>query len=443
MWKRVVVVGSVLGVIASFVAEAQSGCQDPTWWPLGTGMNKDVRAIAVMSNGLDLIAGGDFTIAGEEPANHVARWVSSQGMWMPLGTGTDGIVRAVQVLQSGIAIVGGDFSAAGDIAANRIARWDPTTQTWAAMGSGVGGTSSPGVYALAETPNGDLVVGGHFITAGGLPASRIARWQPTTGLWSKMGTGIGGAVYPPLTVYAVAAFPNGDIVAGGNFSKAGGVPVNGIALWKASTGNWEAMGQGIFGTVRALTMMPNDEVVAGGGFFKAGQYPTKCVSRWDKFGWGWQPIGTGMAGGTGEGPAVLSLSAVPNGDLVAGGSFLTAGGKSLISLARWSIATGEWEKVGPNNWGFTAVRSIAQRSNGDLVVGGSFAVFELNRIGLLGCDPAVCVADCDASGSLTIDDFVCFQVGFALNDPKADCNGDTELTIDDFLCFQTAYAVGC
>lgn len=54
-----------------------------------------------------------------------------------------------------------------------------------------------------------------------------------------------------------------------------------------------------------------------------------------------------------------------------------------------------------------------------------------------------CVPDCDGDGSLTIDDFICFQTSFAIGDPYADCDGDGVLTIDDFICFQTMFAIGC
>ncbi len=57
--------------------------------------------------------------------------------------------------------------------------------------------------------------------------------------------------------------------------------------------------------------------------------------------------------------------------------------------------------------------------------------------------PINCYADCDADGTLTIDDFICFQTYFALGDPYADCDGDATLSIDDFICFQTFFAIGC
>ncbi len=54
-----------------------------------------------------------------------------------------------------------------------------------------------------------------------------------------------------------------------------------------------------------------------------------------------------------------------------------------------------------------------------------------------------CYPDCNASGSLTIADFACFQQKFAAQDLYADCNASGTLTIADFACFQAAFAQGC
>lgn len=54
-----------------------------------------------------------------------------------------------------------------------------------------------------------------------------------------------------------------------------------------------------------------------------------------------------------------------------------------------------------------------------------------------------CQADCEGDDDLDVDDFICFQTLFALNDPTADCDGTLELSIDDFICFQTVFALGC
>jgi hypothetical protein len=69
-------------------------------------------------------------------------------------------------------VIGGSFTVAGTAAANNVAMYDPATGEWSALGSGMNNV----VWALAVLPNGDLVAGGDFSTTGGVPAPYIARW---------------------------------------------------------------------------------------------------------------------------------------------------------------------------------------------------------------------------------------------------------------------------
>jgi hypothetical protein len=64
-------------------------------------------------------------------------------------------------------------------------------------------------------------------------------------------------------------------------------------------------------------------------------------------------------------------------------------------------------------------------------------------IGLGVIVTSACVADCDASGSLDINDFICFQTLFSIGELAADCDGTGGLDINDFICFQTLFSLGC
>jgi hypothetical protein len=77
------------------------------------------------------------------------------------------------VLPNGDLVAGGSFTTAGGVAANRIARWKGGT--WSALGSGM----NDSVHALAVLPNGDVVAGGDFSTAGGFVSTHFARYAPT------------------------------------------------------------------------------------------------------------------------------------------------------------------------------------------------------------------------------------------------------------------------
>jgi hypothetical protein len=91
------------------------------------------------------------------------------------------------------------------------------SQTW----SDVGGGMCDWVNAMTVF-NGELIVGGRFTCAGGVPANYISKWNGTS--WDSLGSGMDGWVNA-LIVY------NGELIAGGQFVNAGGVQVNNIARW--------------------------------------------------------------------------------------------------------------------------------------------------------------------------------------------------------------------
>ena len=88
--------------------------------------------------------------------------------------------------------------------------------------------------------SGDLYVGGDFTTAGGNPASRIAKWNGSS--WSALGSGMNGSNpgFAPVTALAVSG---SDLYAAGGFTNAGGVEANRIAKWNGSS--WSALGSGV------------------------------------------------------------------------------------------------------------------------------------------------------------------------------------------------------
>jgi hypothetical protein len=132
-----------------------------------------------------------------------------------VGSPVQALVNALVMLPNGDLVAGGQFTTAGGVSVNHIARWDGTS--WSALGTGMSGF----VYALTTLPNGDAVAVGSFTTAGGVSANHIARWDGTS--WSALGAGLGN------WAGALAKMPNGDLVAAGQFTTAGGVAVGNLA----------------------------------------------------------------------------------------------------------------------------------------------------------------------------------------------------------------------
>ncbi|MCA3006014.1 MAG: hypothetical protein LW650_14250 [Planctomycetaceae bacterium] len=316
-----------------------------SWAPLGSGANQSISGLAVLPNG-DLVAGGDFTMIDGVPASRIARWNGSS--WASLGPGANAGVRALTMLSNGDLIATGSFTIIGDVTVNRIARWNGSS--WTTLGSGINGD----INALAVLPGGDVVAGGSFVTAGGTSVNRIARWNGWS--WAPLGPGMNGEVR------ALTLLPNADLVAGGSFAIAGGVPAGRIARWNGSS--WEPLGSGTNGEVRALAVLPNGDLIAGGQFTTAGGVVANHIARWD--GSVWAPLGSGLNN------AVSALIVLPGGHLIAGGSFTSAGGVTANGIARWNGAS--WEPLGSGMGGVSApfVSALAVLPNGDLVAGGRF-----------------------------------------------------------------------
>lgn len=254
----------------------------------------------------------------------------SLGLWDPDGPGP-GTARLV---------VGGTYTWAGSGYASRIATWDPASGQWAPLGSGISGTV---VRAILGLDNGDLVVGGSFAEAGGKVADSIARWDGNE--WHPMGSlpvGLDG-------VRALATLDGSDVVA-----------VAGL-LHHWTGGAWRTQGVPLNGTVECLLHASSGDLLAGGSFTKAGEASMNYVARWD--GAQWNALGPGMNN------TVLAMAQLPSGDVVAGGVFFKAGGVPVSYAARWDGAA--WSAIGNPGLG-TRVNSLTALANGEIVASGGW-----------------------------------------------------------------------
>lgn len=442
------------------------------WLPLGSGMNHRVWCVRGVVN--RLYAGGQFTTAGGQPANYIAEWNGST--WTPLGAGTDGIVAAIIHYETTL-VVGGYFNTAGGLQTRSVAGWNSADHDWNTLEAGFrdGGVSAlnlydgkihaggsfdgvdghsatslaawnghdwqevtggvtrdgfrgsvnvlrsisrpgtpprtyevvgglfdrvggqpgesssieadsialytndfgaprwsalgdafPGyhIYALAEY-NGQIIAGGQYFDGTSEYEAFIARWDGAA--WQSLGSGFDGNSWS-LIVASLAVY-NGTLVAAGRFETVDGVPANNIASWNGAS--WHPLGNGLNYPsgpvyVGALTVF-NNELIAGGTFRTAGGADAPCIARWN--GTVWRPLGAGFAGGY-LGPSVYCLMEY-NGDLIAGGQFDFAGDVAADNIARWNGA--QWRPLGAGVGGRrnANVRALTQH-HGELYVAGYF-----------------------------------------------------------------------
>lgn len=324
-----------------------------------------------------LVATGNFTTAGAaSPATRAAMWDGTAWSGFGSGGGPDANTQAVTTLSSNnnVYFVSTGMATANAVSTRRIAGWDGAT--WYGLGTGTGNTP-PLTLTSASTVNADtIVVAGAFTSIGGVSANRIATWNVANG-WAALGDGMSS------TCFSCLALANGNILVSGGGEVTGGdgsVTVNRIARWDGT--NWHRMGLGFTttdsvahpaGLARAMIELPDGDVVAGGSFVQSGPVDLNKIARWDSATDTWGPLGLGINNDTGFNHDVYALALMPNGDLVVGGDFTTAGGAAHNYIARWNFTTSTWSAMAPGDVGVGGpVRSLAVLPNGDLAVGGDF-----------------------------------------------------------------------
>lgn len=373
--------------------------------PISSGSFDSVRSLGLDGNG-DLVAGtwqgcqrwnGSAWSAAPDTggvwALHTVpgiglvggdRRVTTSGLLPLAPRGLDGNVRTIAPLANGEHVLGGNFTIAGGATAHHVVRSDGATFT--PLGAGL--TSE--VHVLCERANGRIV-------AGHAHPNHLSEWNGTT--WNVLGGGTNGVVR------ALLERANGDLVVGGSFSTVGPgfgsfaprvairtattwvhmgtnllgdvaaladhngdivaagdiANVGHVARWNGTA--WVALGGGTNGPVTALVVLPDGRLLAGGSFTAAGGMPTSNTAIFD--GTAWQPC-AGIQG------SVRGLALLPNGTAVAAGSFVLTLGPG-VDLARligsnWM----PWFTNTPGNLLFGPPDTIAALANGEVLVGGRF-----------------------------------------------------------------------
>jgi trimeric autotransporter adhesin len=297
------------------------------WYPFGTGLNSNVTAIALA--GTNVYAAGDFTGGSGGPsAAHLAHWDGTY--WSPLTnvsfpSGLTLDARGNDLFVAGYFTITG----VGGTNADWLTRWDGTN-FWSVLAYGqwttrifyldgigysamaiqntniylsghfsIGETDNPGLHSptncdnvmrfdgklahivgtgLSSNATAIAVIGtnvyfaGLFTTAGGVPVSRIAKWDGNS--WSSVGGGIVGNGM----INALAAVGT-NLYAGGTFTNMGGVTVSRIARWDGNS--WSSPGSGVSSTVYALTGR-GPSLYAGGVFRIAGSNASYFIGRWNE-----------------------------------------------------------------------------------------------------------------------------------------------------------------
>ncbi len=346
----------------------------------------------------ELYAGGTFTSAGGSPITGIARWNGTSWRSLGTGiAGTPPSANLTYVgsmaVYAGELVVAGGFVSAGGMPMNGIARWNGTSWNPVSMlGAGINGG-----FTCLTVHNNELYAGGTFTTINGTPANLVAKWNPA-GSWVPLGNAIPGGGIDPIyrgstftsssRVLSLGSYA-GELIVGGRFTSANGVPASCVARWDGT--QWRSLGSGItsrdpssngfFGLGVRSFHVHQGQLIVGGRFGFAGGLTVNNIARWN--GSAWSPLGEGLSSypsAFGD-EGVYALTTF-NSRLFAGGVFVNSDELTLQSIAEWDGT--RWQHVPGVLYSYNAQTYALAPWAGHMMVGGDFNV--IWQPGFLGFD---------------------------------------------------------
>ncbi|MCC6408602.1 MAG: hypothetical protein IT453_15675 [Planctomycetes bacterium] len=349
-----------------------------TWQSLQSGLADGAWTLTEWNSGAgtELYVGGEFTHAGGKRADGVAKWTATGWSRIYSSKGLTGGSTALAAVDdgSGVKLYAdggiGSSTASGPVEyGNCIVRWTGTS--WAPL-PGVGDNRARGFAGFDSGSGLQLHVVGAFTEFGGVTVNHVARFDGSS--WHDLSGGVTRNGFP-ASVNAVCVHDFGAgprLVVGGNFTAAGGVSANDVAVWDGSA--WSALDLGMDGEVFALASYDDGsgaKLYAGGDFLHASGGLVNNLARWN--GAAWEALGTGMN------REVFELAVVDFGagkKLCAGGDFFLANGVLAPNIATFDGST--WAALLSGGLALNGrVETIVGHDEGEgteLYVGGWFSL---------------------------------------------------------------------
>lgn len=296
-------------------------------------------------------------------------------------------VNTVNVDSKGLVYVGGGFSTIGGVSANNVAVYNPTTKLWSALGTGINGS----IRAIAIDASDNVYFGGIFSSAGGSTSNGIARWNVSSSTWSQ----IGGPDFSFVLSIKINPY-NSNVYVGGIFTQIGpaSTSANYMAIYNPGTNTWSQFSGGTDSPVTGFVFTPTNIYICGyfsnvngnPNFNRIASFNTS-TNTWTTFGTGFDSICNTMIG-------VGNL-------LYVGGQFTSANGNGSIQyIAQINTTTGTYSSLpgGPGG----SVEILASDTNNTLYVGGSFFVPPIapNSLGFAKWNPTTSTWTIDGNGAI-------------------------------------------
>jgi uncharacterized delta-60 repeat protein len=214
------------------------------------------------------------------------------------------------------------------------------------------------VECLCLQADGKVLVGGWFTSLAGQPRNRIARLNPDGTLDQDFNPGASSSVE------CIAVQPDGKILLGGNFTTLAGQPRSYLARLNPDGTLDESFNPGANAAVYAVALQTDGRIVVGGKFTALAGQACNRLGRLNSDG----TLDTTF--NPGANADVYSAAVQPDGKVVVGGNFTTLGGAARSYVARLN-PDGTLDNSFTNGAN-RLVYTLGLQADGKILVGGRF-----------------------------------------------------------------------
>jgi uncharacterized delta-60 repeat protein len=350
----------------------------------GTGADDYIFSVAIQSDG-KILLGGYFTSWNGTTVNRTAR-LNSDGtrdtaFTTNTGTGANNVIYTIAIQSDGKILVGGNFSAWNGTTVGRIVRLnsDGTRDTAFTTNTGTGADSS--IETIAIQSDGKILVGGYFTSWNGTAVNYIVRLNSDgtrdTAFTTNTGTGANSSIE------TIAIQSDGKSLVGGFFGSWNGTAVGRIVRLNSDGTSYETLSAFATSTTTCVAIQSDGKILVG-GFFTAWNGIT--VGRFVRLNSdGAMDTAFTTNTGTGANSSILSVAIQSDGKILVGGSFTTWNGTTVNRIVRLN-SDGTRDTAFTTNTGTganTTIETIAIQSDGKIIVGGSFTIWNGATVGFI------------------------------------------------------------
>ena len=374
-----------------YTSFVKGGLVDKSWddrdqtGVFGTGAGTgSVYAIAFQSDG-KILVGGYFTSWNGTTVGNIVR-LNADGtrdtaFTTNTGTGANSYILSVAIQSDGKILVGGEFSSWNGTAVNYIVRLnsDGTRDTAFTTNTGTGANNV--IYTIAIQSDGKILVGGNFSAWNGTTVGRIVRLNSDgtrdTAFTTNTGTGADSSIE------TIAIQSDGKSLVGGFFGSWNGTAVGRIVRLNSDGTSYETLSAFATSTTTCVAIQSDGKILVG-GFFTAWNGIT--VGRFVRLNSdGAMDTAFTTNTGTGANSSILSVAIQSDGKILVGGSFTTWNGTTVNRIVRLN-SDGTRDTAFTTNTGTganTTIETIAIQSDGKIIVGGSFTIWNGATVGFI------------------------------------------------------------